>query len=257
MLQNVYYIPRLKSNLISLGQLTESGHKITMDEDCLEVIEKCSQRVILKVVRTRNRLYQVDLKSTEPVCFLTNLFDEAWLWHERLGHANFNSLKMLTDKAMVGGVPEIAHPDEVCDACLARKQTRMPFPKQSQWRAVKPLELLHIDLCGPITPATAGGNKYFMLIVDDFSRWTTVFMLKSKDEASAVFAKFKSEIENKHEKKIKKVRSDRGGEFLAASFRKVCEQSGILRQFTAPYTPQQNGVVERKNEVSWIWPELY
>jgi hypothetical protein len=91
------------------------------------------------------------------------------------------------------------------------------------------VELLHIDLCGPITPATVGGNKYFMLIVDDCSRWMSVFMLKSKDEASSAFTEFKAIVENKLGQHIKVVRSDRGGEFLAISFREVCEQGGIKR----------------------------
>jgi len=168
---------------------------------------------------------------------MAKMSEDAWLWHGRLGHANFHSLKQLSEKAMVAGVPAISHPEEVCDACLAGKQTRMTFPKVAQWRATKLLELLHIDLCGPITPATAGGNKYFMLIVDDYSRYMSIFMLKSKDEASSAFALFKREVENCTGEHIKTVRSDRGGEFLAASFRSVCEQGGIKRQFTAPYTP--------------------
>jgi hypothetical protein len=117
----------------------------------------------------------------------------------------------------------------------------------SRWRADEPLELLHIDLCGPITPETAGGSKYFMLIVDDCTRWMTVSVLKSKDQASDAFAKFKAEAENSLGYKIKCVRSDRGGEFLAAAFREIYEKAGIRRQLTAPYSPQQNGIVERRN----------
>lgn len=166
---------------------------------------------------------------------MTKLSKDAWLWHGRLGHANFKSLKLLLEKTMVGGVPAIDHPEEICEACMTRKQTRGAFRKMAQWHATKPLELLHIDLFGPITPATIGGNKYFMLIVDDCSRWMSVFMLMSKDEASNTFAKFKSEAENSIGEKIKTVRSDRGGEFLTASFTVVCEQAGIKRQFTSPY----------------------
>jgi len=115
------------------------------------------------------------------------------------------------------------------------------------WRADEPLELLHNDLCGPITPETAGGNKYFLLIVDDCTRWISVTVLKTKDQASSAFAKFKAEAENSLGQKIKMVRSDRGGEFLSAAFKDICEQAGIKRQLIAPYSPQQNGVVERRN----------
>jgi len=94
---------------------------------------------------------------------------------------------------------------------------------------------------------TAGGSRYFMLIVADCTRWMTVSVLKTKDQASDVFAKFKTEAENNLGYKVKCVRSDRGGEFLAAAFKEICEKAGIKRQLTAPHSPQQNGVVERRN----------
>jgi hypothetical protein len=117
----------------------------------------------------------------------------------------------------------------------------------SSWRADEPLELVHVDLCGPITPETAGGNKYFMLLVDDCTRWMIVSILKTKDQASEAFAKFKAEAKNSLGYKVKCVRSDRGGEFLAAAFKNICEEAGIRRQLIAPYTPQHNGVVKRRN----------
>jgi transposase InsO family protein len=246
-LPDVYYIPRLRSNLVSLGQLTETGHRIELDEDVLEVHDKTTSTLIMKVKRSQNRLYKIDLKPTTPVCLLASVSEKAWLWHGRLGHVNFRSIKQMVSKSMVGGVPEITHPEELCHACLAGKQARVPFPQTVQWRATQPLELLHIDLCGPITPSTAAGNKYFMLIVDDCTRWMAVYALKSKDQACEMFVKFKSESENQIGLKIKCVRSDRGGEFLSGAFKEVCESAGIKRHFTAPYSPQQNGVVERKN----------
>jgi len=117
----------------------------------------------------------------------------------------------------------------------------------AKWRAGDALELVHIDLCGPILPETTGGTKYFMLVVDDSTRWMSVFFLKTKDQATAAFAKFKAVAENSSGNLIEVVRSDRGGEFLSTAFKSICEGAGIDRQFTAPYSPQQNGVVERRN----------
>lgn len=97
---------------------------------------------------------------------------------------------------------------------------------------------MHGDLCGPIEPATAGGNKYFLLLVDDFSRVMWVYMLKSKDEALGVFKCFKAKVEDGKEKRIRMFRTDRGGEFTSAAFKKFFEEAGIERQYTAPYTPQ-------------------
>jgi hypothetical protein len=140
--------------------------------------------------------------------------DQGWLWHGRLGHVNFHALKQLADKEMVGGVPLIQKPDQVCQSCLVAKQARFSFPRSTLWRADEPLGLVHVDSCGPITPASVSGNKYFMLCVDDCTRWCSVFMLKSKDEAVDAFAKFKAQVENNCNDKIKMLRLDRGGEFL-------------------------------------------
>jgi hypothetical protein len=192
-------------------------------------------------------MYKIDLKMYEPVCLMGSLEEPAWLWHARLGHVNFRAIKLLVEKGMAAGVPMISHPEQVCHGCLAGKQSRNHFPHATSFRASKPLELVYVDLCGPITPATPGGNKYFMLLVDDYSRWMNVFMLKSKDKACDAFVKFKSETENQTGHKIKILRSDRGGEFLSGIFAGVCEEVGIRRQLTAPFTPQQNGVVERRN----------
>jgi len=246
-LSDVYYIPRLRSNLISLGQLTEIGHKILLDENELEVVEKQSDRLIMKVPRTVNRMYKIELNTVEHVCLMASIENEAWLWHGRLGHVNFRSLKQLVGKGMAFGVPVISHPEQVCSDCLTAKQTRASFPRATQWQAEEKLKLVHVDPCGPISPETAGGNKYFMLLVDDHSRWMEVHMLKSKDQALAAFVKYKVEAENLTECRIKTLRSDRGGEFISGLFADVCEKAGIKRQFTAPFTPQQNGVVERRN----------
>ena len=155
-----------------------------------------SLKLIMKVQRSPNRLYRIELKEASPTCMLTSLEDPAWLWHARLGHVNFQAVKMLVDKNMAAGVPPISHPDQLCHGCLAAKQTRLPFPRVVRYRAEEPLGLVHVDLCGPITPSTAAGNKYFMLLVDDFSRWMCVYVLKSKDQSCAAFIKFKAEVEN-------------------------------------------------------------
>ena len=98
--------------------------------------------------------------------------------------------------------------------------------------------MVHVDLCGPISPSTAGGNRYFMLLIDDYTRWSYVYVLKTKDQALDAFVKFKAKAENVTGEKIKTLRSDRGAEFIAGTFSEVCERAGIQRHFTAPYSPQ-------------------
>jgi len=113
----------------------------------------------------------------------------------------------------------------------------------------RPLELLHIDLFGPVNIASLYGSKYGLVIVDDYSRWTWVKFLRSKDKAYDVFNNFCTQIQSEKEMKILKVRSDHGGEFENEPFKTFCEKRGIVHEFSSPRTPQQNGVVERKNRI--------
>jgi transposase InsO family protein len=127
---------------------------------------------------------------------------------------------------------------------MIAKQKRLPFPAQANYRAEQQLDLWHGDLCGPITPATHGGKHYFLLLVDDFSRYMWVTLLQSKDEAFDAIKKVHKAAELEKSLKLKALRTDRGGEFNSQEFAEYCEQHGIKHFLTAPYTPQQNGVVE-------------
>ncbi|KAJ9551322.1 LOW QUALITY PROTEIN: hypothetical protein OSB04_015367 [Centaurea solstitialis] len=245
-IQDVYFIPALHSNILSLGQMTEDGYKIEMLHEYLYVHDD-NRRLVMKVKRSRNRLYKIVLHVTQPVCLATSVDDKAWLWHARLGHINFRVIESMVQKGLVQGVPCIKHPAQVCEGCLVAKQTRKPIPKEAEWRASRPLELVHADICGPISPQTIGGNRYFLLIVDDYCRYMWVYPIKTKDEAFPMFKRFKAKVEKEGRYKVKTLRTDRGGEFTSQRFSDFCDDEGIHRQLTAPYTPQQNGVVERRN----------
>ncbi|KAK1423646.1 hypothetical protein QVD17_18952 [Tagetes erecta] len=245
-ISDVYFIPALTSNILSLGQLTEDDYDIRMRHDFLRMFDERG-RLVMKVQRSANRLYKIALKVARPICLATNMEEDAWAWHARMGHANFQVLETMVKKEMVIGMPCISHPTQVCEGCLVAKQTRQSFPDEAQWRASKPLELVHADLCGPITPETMAGNRYFLLIVDDYSRYMWVFIIKTKDEALEKFKDFKTQVENESKYRLKMLRTDRGGEFNSQLFNDYCRKEGIKRQLTAPYTPQQNGVVERRN----------
>uniref|UniRef100_A0A8R7VB64 GAG-pre-integrase domain-containing protein n=1 Tax=Triticum urartu TaxID=4572 RepID=A0A8R7VB64_TRIUA len=168
-LTDVYYIPKLKSSIISLGQLEERGCKIVLEDGFLWGYDR-QRMLIMKVQRSPNRLYVLNLDRVDPVCHLSSMDDSAWKWHACYGHLNFQALRQLGQKEIVRGLPCINHVDQVCDGCLIGKQRRAPFPREGNFRASKALKLVHGDLCGPITPATPAGNRYFLLVVDDFSR---------------------------------------------------------------------------------------
>ena len=105
------------------------------------------------------------------MCLAVGHVSDAWRWHARLGHQHFDGLRKMARGHLVHGLPHTEHADELCDACLAGKQRHLPFPEKARYRTQKPLELVHGDLCGSITPATPGGRRYILLLVDDYSRF--------------------------------------------------------------------------------------
>lgn len=148
---------------------------------------------------------------------------------------------------MVHGLPSFNTQNFTCSDCLVGKQSRNPISKTSTWRAKEVLELIHLDICGPISPITISGKIYVLCFIDDFSRKAWAYFLKEKSEAFDYFKIFKKKVETETGKKIKCLKTDRGGEYTSTEFSDFCKKEGIQRQLTTAYTPQQNGVAERKN----------
>jgi hypothetical protein len=187
-------------------------------------------------------MYLARFGLAPPICLLAQSESQSWLWHARYGHLNFRALNDLGAKSMVEGMPIIKRGvEQICDGCIIGKQHRKPFPKQSSFRAEKGLELVHADLCGHITPKTHGGASYFLLVVDEYSRYMWVEMLRTKDQALECFKKIQLRAEVESDGKLKALRTDRGGEFVSNLFSIFCNEGGIKHYTTAPYTPQQNG----------------
>ena len=139
-------------------------------------------------------------------------------------------------------MPYIDHPDEVFESYVLSKHHRSSFAKEVNWKANKPLELVHTNMCGPIKPMSIGQNRFFLTFIDDFSRKIWVYFLKRKSKVFNYFKDFKAIIEKQSGYKIKTVRSDQGGEYTANDFEAFCTRT------TPAYTPQLNGVAERKNQ---------
>lgn len=164
--------------------------------------------------------------------------NEYELWHLRYGHLNV--------KGMVVGLQKIKELD-FSEGCVYGKQCRASFPVGKSWRALVGLELVHTDLCGPMKTESLGGSRYFLLFTDDFTRMSWVYFLKLKSEAFEHFKQFKALVENQSGRRIITLRTDREGEFMSDQFNALCDEHDIHRDLTAPYTPEQNGVAERKN----------
>ncbi|GKD90792.1 zinc finger, CCHC-type containing protein, partial [Tanacetum coccineum] len=154
-----------------------------MDGNKLTLYDK-HKKLLIKVERSKNRLYSIKLQIEAPICLLANVDNQGWLWHARLGHLNFDEINKMTRKGLVEEIPRINHAGQICDACLLGKHSRIPFLNQAKIRSKNPM-----------------------------------------------------------------LRTDRGGEFTSNEFTKYYKENGIAQQWTAPYSPQQNGVVERRNRI--------
>jgi hypothetical protein len=155
-----------------------------------------------------------------PVCLAMRVSESTWLWHARFGHLNFPALRKLARDDMVRGLPEVEQVDQICDGCLAGKHRRSSFPHRAEYR-VEVLELVHGDLCGPITPPTPSGSCYFLLLVDDSSRYMWLRTVRSKDQAAVAIKQFQQVAEAETRTKLHAFRSDRGARVHLRRIRRV------------------------------------
>jgi hypothetical protein len=183
LLTGVYYIQALRNSIISVGQLDENGSRVEIEDGVLRIWDE-SRRLLAKVNRGSNRLYMLHVQVAQPLCLAARRDDEAWRWHERFRHLHFEALKQLGKEEMVRGMPYVKHVEQLCDTCVVTKLKRQPFPRQASYRATEQLELVHGDLYSPVSPATPGGWRYFLLLVDDATRYMWDVLLDSKAAAA-------------------------------------------------------------------------
>jgi hypothetical protein len=233
---DVYYLPGLSNNLLSIGQLQQKGLTIVFKNNRCQLFHD-EKGLILTTEMTANRMYIITASVIIPKCLQVSKVEEAKLWHQRYAHLSFKGLKVLNKKQMVKGLPVLNELEGKCEDCLSGKQHREAIPKQANWRASQKLELIHSDVCGPINPQSNGGNRYFITFTDDFSRKTWVYFLQDKASVFEIFKKFKTLVENESGCVMQSLRTDRGGEFTSTAFNEFCSEHGVKRQLTAAYTP--------------------
>ncbi|GKA71450.1 putative ribonuclease H-like domain-containing protein, partial [Tanacetum coccineum] len=209
-------------------------------------------QVLLKVPR-KNNMYNVDMKniiSKESLsCLVAKAtLDESMLWHRRLSHVNFKTISKLVKENTVRGLPtKHFENDQTCVACLKGKQHKASCKSKIQNSITQPLFMLHMDLFGPTFVSSLMNKKYCLVVTDDYSRFTWVFFLATKNETSGILKSIITEIENLVDKKAEIIRCDNGTEFKNRVMSDFCEKKGIKKEFSVARTPQQNSVVERRN----------
>ena len=200
--------------------------------------------VKLEGQRSANNCYMWTPGTT---CLSASVENDCKIWHQKLGHLNFRTLIKLANHEIVRGLPKLSHDSSfVCGPCNKGKQVKVNHKVVPDIGTTHALELIHMDLMGPINVQSRAGKKYIFVMVDDFTRYTWVRFLREKSDAFESFRVLALQLRNGHAG-VETIRSDHGGEFQNEFFDKFCNDQGIVHQYSAPRTPQQNGLVERKN----------
>jgi transposase InsO family protein len=269
-MSRVLYVPGYKYNLFPMRRLaTTPGVKLEVQPDTLTIRLRDKVAAVahikggLWVLQGSTALEEVAAAcgETTPTASgstsaTTNAVAAAARvtpqeWHKRMGHLSYGSLAKMVERGMVTGVDVSpaqfrAAGETTCDICQRSKQAAQPFQPSSSSTST-PLELVHSDLCGPISPATPQGERYIFTLLDDFTGVSIVQLLKSKLQARTALEDGIALLERQSGKQLRQFRSDNGGEYVNAAVDQLLRSRGIAPQNSMPYTPQQNGKAERLN----------
>lgn len=240
-LYNVLYIPNFHVNLISVTKLTTNNDcSLNFSSTLCNILQNHSKQMI-GTAKLHRGLYVMDSNAFHNSCnsVVSNSFE---MWHLRLGHLSNSGMKYMSKQFPV--IPCKNNMDP-CDSCHLAKLKKLPFPNCFT-NTHAPFELLHADLWGPLATNSILGHRYFLTLVDDFSRFTWVIFLKAKSETKQSVINFVALLENQFNTSLKCFRSDNGSEF--STLNSFFLSKGIIHQKSCVETPQQNGVVERKHQ---------
>ena len=249
-IDDVLYVPKLASNLLSVKKLTKGGYRLVFEDDNCIITEKSGE--VRAVASLSPELYKVKLverayKASEAIKS-GHSEDCQHMWHRRFGHRDISAIKELVHKELATGIIiKDCGKRETCECCVKGKMARTPFPKETKNKAQSILDLIHTDVCGPMQTITPAQNRYVITIIDDYSRYCIVNFMQYKSEAPKLIKQFIEMAKTQFGKKPKVIRSDRGREYINNELQQYLKAEGIRMQYTTAYSPQQNGVAERKN----------
>ena len=255
-LTDVWYVPEAVMNLMSVKRLAAAGVSVHFDaehgvcalERAGEVIAEAFFDEDLPCLRVK---YPPDTKS--PMAMVTGAQADAQLWHRRFGHLGYDNLERLVAEDMVKGVNvEAKHFRKAgesgpCEPCVLGKHAKKPFKSSESPDPTEPLELLHMDLCGPLETPSREGHIWIATLLDDYSKMSVVTLLKKKRHVAKAMKEVITQLETRTGKKVKILQTDRGSEYVNAEMKDFCKKKGIVHRLSVAYTPEQNGAAERLN----------
>lgn len=245
-LSNVLHVSDLRENLLSVAKITDKNLEVTFKRDHAVIVD-LNGNTKLFANRIGN-LYHLSNRERAECNRVSEAADTSNIrtWHRRLGHLNVADLIKAKRNTAMRGMNFDQHEGSECKICLRGKMSRAPFTATKASHTTKPLEIIHIDICGPMRVESKSGSNYFITFINNHSRWCEVRFLQKKSDAYNAFNEVKALIENQTGERIKLLQSDNGREYLSKEFKDFLTKAGIKR-FSIAYNPEQNGTAERKN----------
>lgn len=252
-IENVRYAPKATVNLFSLGTLTSKGFNVLLTEKQCIVSDDKTKQLIATGMKDENNLIRMCFRTKSQgeidSCLAVKeggTSGSLQQWHRRLGHINIARIKSMVKNGLVSGVDLSDEKNFFCEECQFGKNHRSSHPLSEQ-RAFKKGECLHVDLCGPMETTGIDGSKYFLLFKDEASTFRVVYFIGNKSEVDKKFIDLLKLIENMSDVSVKRVRFDNGTEFINSNVKDILLKHGIVVEQISPYTPEQNGRIEREN----------
>nr|GEU89922.1 hypothetical protein [Tanacetum cinerariifolium] len=247
---HVYYVEGLGHNLFSVGQFCDEDLEVVFRSNTCYV--RNLERDDLLMGSRDSNIYTIsifEMAASSPVCLMSkDTSTKSWLWHRRLSHLNFGTINQLTLHDLVDGLSKYKYSkNHLCSACEWGKSKKASLPPKLVPSTESKLELLHMDLCGPMRVASINGKKYILVIVDDYSWYTWVYFLRTKDEAPDMIINFINQFQRNLKASSLTIRIDNGTEFKNDKLRAFYAKLGIVHKTSIARTPQQHGVVKRRN----------
>ncbi|PKU87036.1 Retrovirus-related Pol polyprotein from transposon TNT 1-94 [Dendrobium catenatum] len=243
-LSQIFHTPTLKYNLLSISQLTKDNFiSINFDPSGFTLKDLATQEILLQGP-SKDGLYAVPMPSpSRSHRALSAQMETNKIWHQRLGHPHKKVFDFISSCNPLLKMNKHCAP---CESCSAAKCHKLVF-QNSNNRRKNPLDLIHSDVWGPAPVISNQGFKFYVIFVDDYTRYTWIYPLRFKSDVFHTFVNFKNQIENLTSQRIKKIRTDGGTEYVNSSFQNYLLTHGISHQISCPYTPEQNGLTERKH----------
>ena len=239
---DVLHVPDLACNLFSVRAAVRKGNKVVFSDGWCHVRDRNDE--LCATGSLVNKTYVLHVETEEAsVC---QQHSSADLWHQLLGHMSNQKMSEMVNKQLATGI-SLSGKSSVCESCVDGKMQEKPFKSHEEIKTKRKLELVHVEVCGPMHAESHGGSKYFVTFMDDYSQCSAVYFMKQKSEVFKKFKEYEALVTSDCKEQIGMLRSENGGEYMSREFELYLKSKGIRHETSCAYTPEQNGVAERLN----------